>query len=143
MLQNETSESILPSCAAWKQCPMITWLISNVSRVSTVSILHVLIGAVCSSHETFHVQLESFSVYDRKPWIGIPSRSRLYVFFSVNIRFVRPDIWYYFSNVRQLVWNVRKFTRTFVHFLWSFYKVTSLYLRRMTSYIVEKTTTQL
>ena len=48
MLQNETYESILPSCAAWKQCPMITWLISNVSRVSTVSILHVLIGSLCS-----------------------------------------------------------------------------------------------
>ena len=50
------------------------------------------VGPVLSGHETFHVQLESFSVYDRKPWIGIPSRSRLYVFFSVNIRFVRPDI---------------------------------------------------
>ena len=48
MFQSEASESILPSCVAWKQCHMITWLISNVSRVSTVSILHVLIGAVCS-----------------------------------------------------------------------------------------------
>jgi hypothetical protein len=57
MLQNETSESILPSCAAWKQRLMITWLISYVFNHSkSVKILPInlynmsytcTIGVVC------------------------------------------------------------------------------------------------